>query len=129
MANKFRGEAELAYDRDTDDGPRKTTKKLSFDANAFCEIEAATGMNLGALLDILSDPKKMSMTAVRGIVYGGLQRHHPAPSLQEGLIIAGDVISDAGMEETVKTIHAAVSGAMAKGKATRKAPASKTATD
>lgn len=125
MANKFRGEAELVYDRETDEGPRATTKKLSFDANAFCEIEEATGSNLGEMLEVLSDPKKMSMRMLRGIVYGGIQRHHPTPNLQEGLVIAGDIISDAGMQETIEAIHKAVTGAMAKqkGKAKGKAPA------
>lgn len=134
MANKFRGEAELVYERETEDGPRSTTKKLAFDANAFCDIEEATGANLGEMLTVLADPKKMSMRMVRGIVYGGLQRHHPTPNIQEGLVIAGDIISDAGLQEVIEVIHSAVSGAMAKqkgggsGKATGKAPARQKAT-
>ena len=126
MANKFRGEADLVYERDTDAGPRTTTKKLVYDANALCEIEEAIEMNLGELLEAMSDVKQIGMRTVRGILYGGLQKNHPAPSVQEGLTIAGDIISDAGFEDTMEAIQKAMGGAMPgkrKGKAAPKAKA------
>lgn len=115
MANKFRGEADLEFTREVEGETRPAKFKLVFDANAFCEIEDLTGMNLGGLMDAMSDPKKLSFRTLRAMVLGGLSRHHPELELAD----AGDIISDAGMEETMAALMGAFSSAMPtkKGKA------------
>lgn len=116
MANKFKGQAELSYTVEDDDGNETNqVRKLQLDANAFCEIEEATGHNLGQMLEGLQDPAKMSMRTVRGIVYGALQRNHPSPDLATGLRDAGDVISNAGLETVMQAIRDAATGAMGGG--------------
>lgn len=111
MANKFRGEAELNFTRDVDGAEKEAKFKLVFDANAFCEIEDVTGLNLGGMLEAMQKPENMSMKFVRGVVFGGLTRNHPEVTIVE----AGDIISDAGMETVMEALRSAFSGAM-KGK-------------
>ena len=122
MANKFRGESDLTFDREVDGVTQQAKFRLVFDANAFCEIEDTIGLTLGELHDAMSDPKKLSMKAVRAIVHGGLHRHHPDLTPAD----AGDIMSDAGMEETMAALRQAFGGAMKK--ASGEAKGQKTAT-
>lgn len=113
MANKFRGEAEFSFMRTVEgvEGEQKATFKLVYDANALCEIESVTGMGMMELAETFSNPAKMSMTTMRAILYGGLQRHHPSTNEREGLINAGDILSDAGAEAIVEAMGTAFGAA------------------
>lgn len=110
MANKFRGEADLEFTRIVDDKEKPAKFKLVFDANALCEIEEATGLDLGGFLEKLSDPKHMSFRMIRAFVWGGLTKHHPDLDLAD----AGDIISDAGLEPLIVAMQKAVGSAMPK---------------
>lgn len=110
MANKFRGEAQLAFTRMVDDKEEPVNLKLVFDANALCEVEEQTGLDMGGFLEQLSNPRKLSFRMVRSFVWGGLQRTVPDITVQQ----AGDIISDAGLEAVVEAMTAAVEGAMPK---------------
>lgn len=110
MANKFRGESDLTFDREVEGVTREAKFRLVFDANAFCEIEDNIGLSLGELHDAMSDPKKLSMKTVRAIFHGGLSRHHPDLTLAD----AGDIMSDAGMPEIMDAMKRAFGGAMKK---------------
>jgi stress response protein SCP2 len=108
MANKFRGEAELNFTRMIDGVEKEAKFKLVFDANAFCEIEDLTGLNMGEMAAAMEDLHKLSFKTIRAIILGGLKRHHEELQLKD----AGDIISDAGLEATVEAMTEAFSGAM-----------------
>ena len=110
MANKFRGESELTFDREVDGVIKEAKFKLVFDANAFCEIEDSIGLTLGELQDVMTDPKKMSMKGFRAIFHGGLLRHHPDLTLTD----AGDIMSEAGIQAVMDAMTRAFGGAMKK---------------
>jgi hypothetical protein len=109
MANKFRGEADLDFTRMVDGEEKSAKFKLVFDANAFCEIEDLTGMNMGEMVDAMQSPDKLSFKTIRAVVLGGLKRNHPELELND----AGDIISDAGLSETVNALIGAFTSAMA----------------
>ena len=83
-----------------------------FDANAFCEIEEVTGMGLQAMVNSLQDKSNLGMKLIRAIIYGGISHSLEDVSQEKGLRIAGDVISDAGMEQCTEAINSAMSGAL-----------------
>lgn len=114
MSNKFRGTALLVV---TNDEGQKITHKLQYDANALVEFEAASGITLGGIVDVFNTPSKMSMTFVRAMLWAGLVSANPDLTLSE----AGEILSDAGMEPSVKAIQEAFTSATR----ARKAKASK----
>jgi predicted membrane GTPase involved in stress response len=55
----------------------------------------------------MSDIQSLSMIKIRAILYGGLKRNHPEITEAD----AGDIMSDAGIEETVTALMGAFKGA------------------
>jgi hypothetical protein len=102
MANKFRGEATLKVEGGDD-------LTLIFDANAFCEIEEATGLGVQGVVDLMTKADQVGMKHMRLLLWATAKRKHDL-TLDE----AGDVISDVGLEETMDAIMAAMSAAMPK---------------
>lgn len=112
MANRFRGSSKLIVE---DEEGGKTTYELIFDANALVEFEEQSGINLGGIIETFSDPKQMSMKFVRSMLWAGLQRKHPETTIEQ----AGDILSDAGMEEAMKAVQEAFGGATRAKKVTK----------
>ena len=81
MSNPLRGEVDLGK------------YKLVFDANAFCSIQSAMGMRVNEFTSAFSDFPDDLMVA-RGLLWGGLQKHHACH-----LIEAGEVMADIGMDD------------------------------
>lgn len=81
--NPHKGEVEFDADG--------KTYTLSYSTNAVCEAEAALNRTI---VDIGQDMAsgKISMTAVRALLWAGLQDHHPGLALRA----AGDLILAAG---------------------------------
>ena len=80
MANVNRGEVALKVG-DSD-------YVLKYSANALCDPEAVLKMPIVEITDLMSDPKKISMTTVRAMLWAGLKSHHPKITLDQ----AGDMI-------------------------------------
>lgn len=108
MANKFRGEADLEFTREVDGETKPAKFKMVFDANALCEVEEVTGLDMGGFLESLSDPKKLKFSIIRAFVWASLLRNHEGLTLQD----AGDIISDAGLDVVVAAMQKAAGGAM-----------------
>jgi hypothetical protein len=120
MSSKFRGSAPLEFTRADEEGKEQPAKFiLTYDANALVDIEDKTGLALGGLLEVLSDPKSMGMKVIRTFVWAGLQAEHLGLSERD----AGDIISDAGLDLVMEAMMKAVGGALPKGN--RKAPKAK----
>jgi hypothetical protein len=89
MGNPFRGEAELKVG--------DQSYRLALDINGFIEAEEASGLDTQALL---AGVDASSFKAFRAILFGALRRHHP----DVHLIQAGEIMSDAGFDETAKLL-------------------------
>lgn len=92
MANPNRGEVALLV------GDREY--KLSFSINAICELEEALDMPVSKVGDILNDPDRIRMSAIRTVVWAALQDHHEGVSAKE----AGQIATDAGIPVVMEAI-------------------------
>lgn len=87
MANAQRGEVTFpALGRDW-------TIKLG--TNALCEIEADLGKTIGEIGEIMADPARATLGALRAFFRAGLREFHPEVSVTD----AGNIIDDLGMQE------------------------------
>lgn len=93
MANPHRGSVALQA------GDKAFT--LSYSINAICELEEAMGGRpIAQIAQDLQKPEKMTVTNVRLIVWAGLRDHHTDADLR----LAGDVISDAGIQACMEKV-------------------------
>lgn len=106
MANPLRGEAPLAA------GDASYT--LCFDVNAFCYAEAQLAKTTDEIVFQVQDElsgwvvasknpnalPRLNSSLVRGLLWAGLQKHHPGTHLVE----AGEIMSDAGLANTVVAV-------------------------
>lgn len=98
MSNPLRGEAEFKAGSEI--------RTLVFNVNVFCELEDDTGLAINELIEQVQG--KPSFSLLRSIFHAGLRTKHPSLTKEE----AGDVISDAGMEEATKALQQAIQRAM-----------------
>jgi hypothetical protein len=98
MTNVFLGEADLVADG--------TTYRLLLDVNAWCDIEASTGMKLPAIVEEMG--KEPSLSLLRTIICAGLQEHQPGTTIRG----AGKIVSAAGDAATVSALRRAMGGAL-----------------
>ncbi|HYI42684.1 MAG TPA: GTA-gp10 family protein [Sphingomicrobium sp.] len=98
MSNPLRGESVLRAG--------DTEKTLVFDVNAFCELEADTGLGLTDLIEQLQGNPSFSL--LRSVFCAGLQAKHPGTTKAE----AGTIMSDAGVEEITRALQSALEAAM-----------------
>lgn len=105
--NPLRGEAAFRVGAET--------WKLLIDVNAFCEIEADTGLGVNALIQEIQ--KNPSFTTVRAVICGMLQANHPGTTKKQ----AGDLISNAGFEVAMAAMVKAIKQAMPEAKPGEKA--------
>lgn len=102
MANPLRGEASFKA------GDAEMT--LVFSINAFCELEADTGLGVNEVIEqVQGNP---SFTLLRSIFCAGLQAKHPGTTKLE----AGEIMSDAGIEEMTDALRRALQAAMPEAK-------------
>jgi hypothetical protein len=75
MANPINGVAEVVLG----DG---RTLKLAFDANAWVEVEEASGLEVPEIIDKLTTGK-VSMKLQRTIMWAGFRKYHPEIGIEE----------------------------------------------
>jgi hypothetical protein len=75
MANPINGEAEVKLA----DG---RTLKLAFDANAWVEVEEASGLEMPEIIEKLTTGK-VSMKLQRTIMWAGFRKYHPEIAIEE----------------------------------------------
>ena len=98
MANPLRGEATFRA------GAAEYT--LLFDVNAFCELEADSGLGVNEIVEQAQGAPSFRM--LRDIFCAGLQAKHPGTSK----IDAGNIMSDAGVEEMTGALRRALQAAL-----------------
>lgn len=98
MVNPLRGEAAFQA------GEKSFT--LVFNVNVFCAIEADTGFGIGELIGKVQGAP--SFTLLRDIFCAALQPRHRGTSKAQ----AGDILSDAGMDEATRALTEALAQAM-----------------
>jgi hypothetical protein len=102
MANPLRGEAVFQAGG--------TERTLVFDVNTFCELEADTGLGLNELIEqVQGNP---SFTLLRSIFAAGLQAKQPGTTKVQ----AGEIMSDAGIEQMTDALRRALQAAMPEAK-------------
>ena len=84
MANPHRGEVELKAG--------EKTYILRYSVDALCRLEAATGRAFPSLAEELGDPKRMTITLVRQVLWAGISCEGKSLMLDE----AGELIPLAG---------------------------------
>lgn len=82
-----------------------TSYTLALDINALCEAEDALGMDIDLLLTKYASGTSVKL--VRGLVWAGLQAHHPC-TMQE----AGAIVSTAGFLAAKTALEKALTLAM-----------------
>ncbi len=104
MNNSFRGTASL---KTTNEAGQDVIHILNYDANALVSFEEQTGITMGGIVDTFSDQSKISMKFIRAMLWAGLLKTNRNITLPE----AGDILSDAGMEDAMKAVQVAFGGA------------------
>lgn len=84
MANALRGEATLTFPNPEPEG-EAISHTLTFDINALCEAELASGRSTAELISDLDDGP--SMLTLRAMLWAALQRRYKCDLLQAGRII------------------------------------------
>lgn len=84
MANPHKGEVDLEVE-----GKVYT---LRFSIDDICAVEDKLGRGFVAITASLSDPEKLSLSVIRGLLWGGLRSQHPGMTL----LMAGDLMQRAG---------------------------------
>jgi hypothetical protein len=79
VANKHKGEIEFEA------GGK--TYKLSFSANAMCELEDVIGMDIDALIKKFNDKEPIRLAVMRKIFWQGLLDHQPDMSLDDTKLV------------------------------------------
>lgn len=79
MANPFKGEVEFEADG--------KTYKLSYSANALCELEDALGKRLDDILEMWRRPKEVPLRDMRVMFWAALLDHHPDITLDAAKVI------------------------------------------
>lgn len=85
-----------------------TDHVLKFDFNALVAVEEVTGKPLPQVLASMGD--NVSFLIVRALVWAGLRRE--GISLEQ----AGDIISDAGLDQATRALEKALAAALPQGK-------------
>jgi hypothetical protein len=85
-------------------------KTLVFDINVFCELEEETGLGVNELIEQMQGSPSFSL--LRSIFCAGLQPKHPGTTKKE----AGDIMSDAGLDEMTAALRKAIQAAMPEAK-------------
>ena len=98
MSNPLRGEATLKAG--------DVERTIVFDVNAFCELEAATGLGVNELVETMQGSP--SFTLLRQIFTAGLQAKHPGTTARD----AGQIMSDAGLDQMTEALNKAMSAAL-----------------
>lgn len=99
MANPHRGQVALnAGGRDYN---------VSYSINALCELEDVLGQPVAKIAASMNDPENVRMSAVRALVWAGLQDHHPEVTLREAGQIASEASIPVCMEAIGKAFQAA----------------------
>lgn len=86
MANPHRGEVELVVG--------ENTFKLRLSINAIVEVERTLNMTIAQVSQQMS---LMSVTVVRGLLWGALRQHHPKMTLND----VGDLIDEIGLTPVI----------------------------
>jgi len=95
MANPHRGEARF------ETGGKTYT--LRFDINTICALEESLDLGITEIGMRLADPKAVRVGLLRAVLHAGLQRHHT----DIDIAAAGDLMAEAGVEETMKAVQTA----------------------
>lgn len=95
MANPHRGEARFETDG--------RTYTLRFDINTICALEESLDLGITEIGRRLADPKAVRVGLLRAVLHAGLQRHHP----EIEVTTAGDLMAEAGVEETMRAVQTA----------------------
>lgn len=73
---------------------------LSFSVNALCELEEALDKPVAKIADTLGKPEAIRLSTVRVLVWAALRDHHESVDIKA----AGNIVTDAGMAETMAAI-------------------------
>lgn len=99
MANRAKGEATLKA------GDKEYT--LVFNMNARAALEDALDLNISQLVDLMK-PEKLRHKHIITIVWAGLRKYHKELTKED----VGDLIDEAGLEETMKAFEKAFSASV-----------------
>jgi hypothetical protein len=99
MMNPLRGEAKLESGGET--------YTLALTVNAICSIEAMLDRTFGSVAAELGDPDAVRIGTIRAVLAGMLEENHP----NMGLMAAGKLIGEAGLDSAVQTIGACIKAA------------------
>lgn len=102
MANLVRGEVSF------DASGKAWTMKMG--TGAMCDIENATGKSISEIGASLGNPKTASITLLRAVFWGSLQRHHAGTSLKD----CDDLIDELGMARAGQLVGEAFQSALPK---------------
>lgn len=85
---------------------------LCYDVNALCVLEERTGRPAPTIFRELADEDKLTISAVRSVLWAGLQRYHADEFTDIAKV--GDLVADAGGIGGVveKISDALIAGAM-----------------
>lgn len=81
------------------------SRRLRFSANAFCDLEEATGVSIFNLLDVLDNGP--TLTFIRACIWAGLRSSEEAITLAT----AGDIIEEIGVLPATGALISAVTAA------------------
>jgi hypothetical protein len=93
MANIWRGEASFVV--------KGETYNLVLDTNSVCEIEELTNEGFLSLSMALNDINRIKISYIRAILWGALRANHAEVSLSQ----AGQLLSQAGLADTIAALH------------------------
>lgn len=83
MANKFKGEVSFEAGGQP--------YKLSFSANALCELEDAMGITLDEVIKLMQSPDKLRLRDLRQMFWAALLDHQPETTFANAKIILSKV--------------------------------------
>jgi hypothetical protein len=113
MANINRGEATFVV--------KGQHYNLVLDTNSICEIEEATGEGFVSLSLSLGDINRIKITHIRATLWGAMRANHPEVSMQA----AGQMLAEAGLADTLKTLRTLMERAFPKPEASESANGSR----
>lgn len=80
-------------------------RRLRYSANAFCDLEEATGVSIFSLLDVLDNNPTLSF--IRACIWAGLRSSDDAITMH----VAGDIIDELGVLPATAALIQAVTTA------------------
>lgn len=110
MANPHKGE--VGFDAGG------TAYKLSFSANALCELEDQLDKGINEISEALGDAKKLRLKTLRAVFWAGLLDHHEGISIKA----AGEIVTMLGVGPAVALIGKAFERAFPEAEAEKADP-------